>query len=391
MDGINFNCPDKKVLVLASANEEFNIVTRDYTWTSLAGKKLKVYSLRESFENAQRKGTYSDPFKFYVRWEKGGPEFGFLAKKVKFKGWAGSSFNIADHLISLGMKDVTMAAFMEDGPELIDLHMYCQEKGLKLIPLGASNTGRTFVFEDDSNSNSVVCMQKPAELDCGYNSQKLDQKWDIIISSSTPADKDVLRMEIHLFEKNPQAIKTVMPSLSLINSEDQEIRDLFEELIKLADVFQVNDTEASRYLKLGGDDGILLPIERRKLVLDLVHELRVPIVIVTMGREGAAVVATDSDALDKDRYFYQKALKEKNWSIKSTVGSGDAFHAGFMRIYMQAVNNSHGRCLRLAARIGSEIAIRNACVWGGNMSQDESKRLPEKGFQRIVDHYKDRE
>ena len=129
------------------------------------------------------------------------------------------------------------------------------------------------------------------------------------------------------------------------------------------------------------------PIERRKLVLRLVEDLEVPVVIVTMGEEGAAVVGMHLDVSnDRDKYIYQKAFRE-NWVIKTTVGSGDAFHSGFIRIYMQAVNNYHEKCLKLSARVGAELAIRNACVWGGNMSQDESKRLLEEDFCRIVEHY----
>ncbi len=388
MDKIDFSCPDKNVLVLASGNREYNLVTKDYSWSPLAGKKIKVYGLRESYGNRQRSGDINDPLKFYVRWKKGHSEQSFFAKKVKFQGWAGSSFNIADHLASLGAKNVTLAVFVKDGPELKDLHDYCKEKGISFIPLWASDTGRTFVFEDDMNADSVVCMQKPSEIDTTYNLDKLlSQKWDVIISSSTPDNEDILRMNIAIFEKNPNAIRSLMPSLSLINNEKEKIKKLFKKLIVLTEIFQVNDIEAGRYLNLN-EEGDNKPIERRELVLKLVGDLEIPVVIVTMGKEGAAVVGMHLDVPnDEDKYIYQKAFRE-NWVIKTTVGSGDAFHSGFMRIYMQAANNYHEKCLKLAARIGAELAIRNACVWGGNMSKDETKRLSKKDFQKIVEYCK---
>jgi sugar/nucleoside kinase (ribokinase family) len=388
MDNITFACPDKRVLVLASANREYNIVTRDYSWSFLAGKKVQVYGLRESYENRQRSGYPDDPLKFYVKWKRGDHhEQSFFAKRVKFQGWAGSSFNITDHLVSLGVKNITLAAFVKDGPELRDLHDYCKEKGIFFIPLWASDTGVTFVFEDDMNADSAVCMQKPSEIDPAYNLDRLlSQKWDVIISSSTPASKDILKMNISIFEQNERAIKSLMPSLSLINSNDGGVKKLFRKLIGLSDVFQVNDIEAGRYLNLD-IEAENKPIARRELVLKLVQDLEVSVVIVTMGKEGAAVVGTHLDVEnDEDRYIYQRAFRE-TWTIKTTVGSGDAFHSGFMRIYMQAIDNYHEKCLKLAAHMGAELAIRNACVWGGNMSQDETKKISPEEFMGIVNKY----
>jgi sugar/nucleoside kinase (ribokinase family) len=387
MNGIKFICPDNDVLVINSGNEECVMETLGYTWTALAGKKIRVFSLRESYENGDRKGGPEDPLKFYVQWRKGEKEQPFFAKDVNFNGWAGSSFNVADHLVALGVKNVSLAIFVKDGRDLKKFHDYCKEKGIKFIPLGASNTGRTYVFSDNSNNDSVVCMEKPAEIDCSHNREKLNKKWDVIISSSTPDDIDVLKMNIELFQQNPTAIKTLMPSLSLINSDDFRVKDLFHELIKLTDVFQVNDSEASKYLSLNKEEGNQKPIERRKLVLELVKQLKVPVVIVTMGKWGAAVIATRLDVPDDEKYIDHPALRKK-WKIHSTVGSGDAFHAGFVRIYMQAENNHHRPSLHLAVNIASEIAIRNAGVYGGNMSQDESKRLLPKEFMAIVEKYR---
>jgi sugar/nucleoside kinase (ribokinase family) len=378
---------EKQVLVLTNLNEEKVIITEDY-WGELAGKKMKVFSLRESYENHQRKGSPDDPLKFYVIWKEGEEEQIFFAKKVWFSGYAGSSFNVADHLASLGMTNVTLAAFVKDGPKLNDLHQYCKKVGMNFVPLLASNTATTFVFRGDDNADSVVCMEKPTKIYCDYNRSKLEEKWDVIISSSTPANIDVLKMVIELFKKNSKAIKTLIPSLALINSDDKKIKLLFRKLISLSDVFQVNDLEAGRYLDLNSTEFSQGPIHRKKLILSLVKELKVSTVIVTMGKDGAAVVVTGLDSSEK-KYIHQSAMK-KNWVVKSTVGSGDAFHAGFLSIFIRTKNNTHDICLALATRMGSEIAIRNACVWGGNMSQDHKKRLPMEGFMNLVHEYQEK-
>ena len=50
-----------RVLVLASLNREVNIVTKDLIWEGLFGKKLNVFSLRESVKNLS-----SEKQKFHV-------------------------------------------------------------------------------------------------------------------------------------------------------------------------------------------------------------------------------------------------------------------------------------------------------------------------------------
>lgn len=371
-----------RVLVLASLNREVNIVTDEYSWGEFYGKKFPVFSLRESFRNGLRSGWPQDPLKFYMIWQKGEEEETFFAKQVKFSGWAGSSFNIADHLVSLGMTDVTLSAFVDQGPELKDLHDYLISRNMKFIPLWASNTGKTFVFEDDHRSDSVVCMEKPATIDCTHNRNKLlEQKWDVIIASSVPANPEVLNMMIDIFKANTQSIKTLMPSLALIQNENLEVKNLLTELISMTTVFQVNDIEAGRYINLTKYESPQKPLYRRELVMNLAKELHVPVLVVTMGQWGSAVVV--SDGSQEFKSIHQDATKPK-WTIRSTVGSGDAFHAGFMRVYSQTNEKHQNDSLNLAAKIGSEIAIRNICVWGANMSQDESKKLSLEEFMGIV-------
>ncbi|MDD3284566.1 MAG: PfkB family carbohydrate kinase [Patescibacteria group bacterium] len=371
-----------KVLVLASLNREVNIVTDDYNWEGLFGKKLNVFSLRESVKNLS-----NEKQKFHVIWNEGENEEEIFAKHVKFNGWAGSSFNIADHLKSLGMIDVTLAAFVDQGPQLKDLHDYLSQRGIKFIPLWASNTGVTFVFEDEERkAESIVCMEKPAKIETSYNRNKLlEQSWDVIICSSTPENINVLNLMIEIFSNNPNAIKTLMPSLKLIQSEDRDIKKTFQELISMTTIFQVNDLEAGRYLSLLNPESPQKPLYRRKLVMDLVKQLYVPVLIVTMGEWGSAVVVSDHEK--EPRQIHQEALKPK-WSIKSTVGSGDAFHAGFVRVYAQAEEKHNDDSLDLATRMGSEMAIRNLCTWGANMSQDESKKMLPIEFLSIVRSYR---
>lgn len=374
MKGIQITC-NSKVLVLASANMEVNALTKDYNWGELLGKKINVHSLRPDRYN---------PKKFYAIWQKGEQEEEIVATDVRFSGWAGSSFNIADHLVNLGMSNVTLAAFVSENEQLNEFLDYLNLKGIKVIPLWASNNGITYVFEDENSetSESVVCMQKPAEIDTAVNKEKLmDEEWDVIVSSSTPAKVEVLSLLVDIFEKNPNAIKTLMPSLALIQSEDLEVQSLFHKLISLTTIFQVNDTEAGRYLNLSKKESFQKPINRRQLVIDLAKETQVQVLIVTMGESGSAVVTTDKS---NDPVTIEQSAIEPRWEKRSTVGSGDAFHAGFIRIYAQVLDKCSVDCLNLAAKVGSKIASNNLCVWGANMSQDNSKIISPEEFMEIA-------
>ena len=372
----------KRILVFSSINFEWDVLIRDLILSGLAGRKIKVFSLDVV---AGKNGETE----FHVIWETGGKPQIFYEKDLKFSGLAGSSFNIASHFSFLNM-EVTLAAFVRYGQD-DDIQERCKKLGIKFIPLWAAMNSKSFVLEDDY-ANPLVCMQKPWEVNVKFNRRKLMKNpWDVIISSSTQAHVDILKMNIELFKKNPEAIKALMPSLALINDQNEEIISLFKELISLTIIFQVNDSEAGRFLNPGSKESSK-PIRQKELVLKLVDKLKVPIAIVTMGGAGAAVVATEGSSELAQDYYHQDAL-EMDIPTRSKVGCGDAFLTGFMYIYIllslldESCNNRwiilHHPFLKFAAHFAAGLAKRNIAVYGGNMSEDTRYKISKEDILKV--------
>ena len=380
MKGISKYC-NSKVLVLASVNKEISMVLAPQQEQTIApGTKTKVFSLRQSSENPNRVGWPKDPYKYYIVWKKGEQECLVFAKEVRFDSFAGSSFNVVDHLSSLGMDNLSLAAFVDDGPLTKELSTYCQNKKIEFIPLWASNTGITFVMETEDNPDAALCMEKPAAIDTSINRDLIfSQDWDMIITTSVFDNQEFLDLILELFLKNPKAIKAVIPSLRLVMNSDPQIQRTFREILKLTIVFQVNHREAKEFV-----NSELSLFREFDVVKELVRLVNNPVTIVTKGKYGSALIVEKDGGTD---IVNQSALKPI-YGVKSTVGSGDAFLAGFLRIYCQAKQRLDNETLRLAGRIGSEVAMHNLGSYGGNLSLDLEKKLSPNQLMEIIQIFK---
>jgi len=213
MKGVSEHCK-QSVLVLASVNKEISMVLAPGQERNIfPGTKTKVFSLRQSSENPNRKGWPEDPYKYYIVWKKGEEEHSVFAKEIRFDNFAGSSFNVADHLSSLGMDNLSLAAFVDDGPITKELSIYCQNnKKIEFVPLWASNTGITFVMEIENNPDAALCMEKPAAIDLGCHSSGSGCKnilWftNYYSPSTAPADWNVIYP--HPYKSAQSAVKTL--------------------------------------------------------------------------------------------------------------------------------------------------------------------------------------
>jgi len=384
MKGVSEHCK-QSVLVLASVNKEISMVLAPGQERNIfPGTKTKVFSLRQSSENPNRKGWPEDPYKYYIVWKKGEEEHSVFAKEIRFDNFAGSSFNVADHLSSLGMDNLSLAAFVDDGPITKELSIYCQNnKKIEFVPLWASNTGITFVMEIENNPDAALCMEKPAAIDTTINRDRvISQDWDMIIATSIPDSQEFLDLILELFSKNSKAVRAIIPSLRLVMNSDPQIQRSFREILQLTTVFQVNHREAKEFV-----NSELSLFREFDVVGELVSLVNNPVTIVTKGKYGSALIVEKDGGTD---IVKQSALKPI-YGVKSTVGSGDAFLAGFLRIYCQAKHRLDNRTLRLAGRVGSEVAMRNLSSYGGNLSLDPDKKLSPKQLMEIIQTFKRQE
>jgi len=376
MKGIAKNC-QKKTLVLASVNKEISMVlSPEQEQTIVPGTKTKVFFLRQSSENSQRNCCPEDPYKYYIVWKKGEQEIPVFAKEILFDSFAGSSFNVIDHLASLGMTNLSLAAFVDDGELTSELSNYCQQIGVNFIPLFASNTGITFVMETEDNPDAALCMEKPAAIDTTVNRDRiLSKNWEMIIATSIPDNQEILDLILELFSENSKAIKAIIPSLRLVMSSDPQIQRSFREILHLTTVFQVNHREAKEFV-----NSELSLFKEFDAVKELVSLVNNPVTIVTKGKYGSALIVEKDGGTD---IVDQDALKPL-FGVQSTVGSGDAFLAGFLRIYCQAKYRLDNKTLKLAGRIASEIAMRNLSSYGGNLSLNPQKKLSPNQLMEII-------
>ncbi len=349
----------------------------------VSGDKVKVFSLRESSQNSNRIGWPEDPYKYYIVWKKGEQEFSVFAKKILFHSFAGSSFNVADHLSFLGMRDITLSVFVDNEPPTKELSDYCKAAGIGFIPLWASNTGVTFAMETENNPDPTLYMEKPSAIDCTINRERIiSQNWDVIVATSIPDNQEFLDLILELFSKNPKAVKAIIPSLRLIMNPDPQIQRSFREILKLTSVFQVNYREAKEFV-----NSELSLFREFDVVEELVNLVNNPVTIVTKGKYGSALIVEKDGGTD---IVNQSALKPI-YGVRSTVGAGDAFLAGFLRIYCQAKHRLDSETLRLSGRIGSEVAMRNLASYGGNLSLDPQKKLSPNQLMEIIQTFKRQE
>ena len=379
---------DKRILVLSSVNrEKFLVLKKDCSSDTydvisrMQDQKIKVFSLRESSENVDRKDGLR---KFYVVWQKGEEEKEVFAKEVLYDGFAGSSYNIAYQLVSLGATNVSLAAFVDDSSIVDALIEECDQMDIDFIPLYASNIGITYAMQTDGSYDPLLCMEKPGIIDCTINRHKLDGEWDAIIASSIPDDQEVLQLILDIFSRNEGAVKIVIPSLRLISNTDPQIIRLFMQILKKCSVLQVNHREATEFLKMSNMNFEIEKKNAEQLIWDCAKIVEIPVIIVTEGKYGAALVIESEDG---NQSIYQESVPSTR-KVANTTGSGDAFTGGFSRVFIQTYKKHSKTAISLAARIAAEVAMLVTGSYGGNLSQEPEKRLNIDEMMEIFESFK---
>ncbi len=118
-------------------------------------------------------------------------------------------------------------------------------------------------------------------------------------------------------------------------------RPLVETLLKEADVVKVNDEEldiVAGWLNVEG--------EERDQMQSLYQAYGLDILILTKGKRGAL-------CLDGTEFIIQDVYPVK---VKDTVGSGDAFFAGFLKQYLSGKPTAE--CLAFASATGAAVASK---------------------------------
>ncbi|MEY4903028.1 MAG: hypothetical protein RLZZ292_843 [Bacteroidota bacterium] len=219
--------------------------------------------------------------------------------------------------------------------------------------LEAKNCPTTYIQHDKKHATGVVQVTSNT---AGENSYEIVQpsSWDFIgYNKKTQAKIDEAQAIIFgtLVARTPVSAKTL---LNLLNTATLKVFDvnfrapfytqvLVEQLLQKANIVKMNDEELDIIASWHGfdtsDEAILLQTLKEKYALQSI--------IVTKGANGAM-------GLDENNHFH--TCKGFKVVVKNTVGSGDAFLAGFLKQYLGGEKMDNA--LRFACAMGAFVATQ---------------------------------
>ena len=250
----------------------------------------------------------------------------------------GAPMNVAYHLQKLGLQPALLSRVGND------------DYGKKLIAMLSANQLHTdYVQVDDQHETGLVHAHLEANNEVRY---------DIVF----PSAWDFIEMEARFAELIKAATYFVFGSLATRNKTSRDTlyallenaqtkvldinlraphyrQPLIEELLFKADILKLNEAELD--MIAGWHDASTNREQQIQLLQDRFH---IQTIIVTMGGDGA-MVATDGQV------YYNPGYKVQ---VADTIGSGDAFLAGFL--YQLYNKMPLQKALDFAAALGALIA-----------------------------------
>jgi fructokinase len=251
----------------------------------------------------------------------------------------GAPMNVAIHLKKFGV-DVAMVSRVGNDAQGDKLKTFMEQAGLSTQFIQVDDkldTSEVLVHFDENNSPSYeICM--PVAWD---NIQLTDSLMDLASDSGivvlgtlalrSKATRDAI---LPLLDKNG----LVLADINLRKPFDT--REIVEMVLHRADIVKLNDDEiqviAAWYNRNDKDE--------RSLMRWIAEHFNCQIVIVTRGENGAI-------ALREGKFVEQHGFKV---SVADTVGSGDAFLAGFTASLLQG--KSTEEALKIACATGALVA-----------------------------------
>jgi fructokinase len=252
----------------------------------------------------------------------------------------GAPMNVSYHLIKLGSIPalITKIGHDDNGKNLVNL-------------MSANGIATEYVDVDYDHPTGVVYAKLNHDLEVTYDFQT-PCAWDFIEWK----DEYVPLLESSDFfvygslaSRNKTSLDTLSQLLEIARTKVLDInlrpphfkRSLVEHLLGHADILKMNLTELE--LITGWFSNFQSISDRIQLVQDRFH---IQIVIVTMGGNGAVVS-------DNGKEFMHPGFKV---IVSDTIGSGDAFLAGFLSVMQQ--QESVQAALNYASAVGAYVATQ---------------------------------
>lgn len=252
------------------------------------------------------------------------------------KKLGGAPFNVAAHFALLGNESYILSSIGDDdlGSEICS-HIQDIPVNLDLLQISQSwPTGTVDVTLDNSGKPTYVIAEQVA-----WDHIKINPE---VIKSVSEANALIYgTLALRGFDNNAtldevaQHAKLKVLDLNLRGSYYSKDQVLI--LISRCDVLKLNDEELvliSQYFQKSEEETI-------KEILNFYGP---SLIVLTRGEDGAS-------AYEKDKSYFSPGIKVE---VVDTVGSGDAFLAGFLDSYLKG--NSIETCLEYGCKMGAFVA-----------------------------------
>ncbi|NHE55459.1 carbohydrate kinase family protein [Cyclobacterium plantarum] len=262
----------------------------------------------------------------------------------------GAPMNVALHLAHLGMDVKMISAIGEDklGKKLLS---FIRKFGLSedFIQINATYPTGTVNVDDRDKENIKYEIVKPAAWDYILWSEEMDKavrNADAFIFGTLGARNETSKATLEKLLETP-ALKVFDINLR----PPFYTADLLEYLLKKADILKLNEDELTLLA-----DFYDLPNKMEAALEKLTELFEFDMICITLGSKGAAIYQ-EGEIISHPGYPV---------AVKDTVGSGDAFLAGFVSKYLS--RESPEKILDFACALGALVATFS----GGTPQYNES-------------------
>lgn len=250
----------------------------------------------------------------------------------------GAPMNVAYHLNRFGIDALTASSIGNDekGENLVSFIKNCGMETSLIQVHPTLPTSEVKVWLDEKNNASFEICEPVAwdEITLTPELKKAAETCSAIVYGSLASRNEPTRNTLYsLLENNLLKIMDVNLRAPFKH------REVIEPLLKKSDIVKLNDSELTEIGKWYGFTG-----ELKDVALMLTNHFSLKALLITRGENGACIV--------KEGHYYE----HPGFVVKvtDTVGSGDAFLAGFLSAWFR--NKSIAEALNDACAIGALVA-----------------------------------
>ncbi|MEL6194979.1 MAG: carbohydrate kinase [Bacteroidota bacterium] len=269
----------------------------------------------------------------------------------KGKEAGGAPLNVAFHANNLGLSSSIISRVGEDvlGEELLS---FLLSKGISIDKVQRDKVKPTGLVgvELHPEKGPLYTIHEPAAWD------EIEIDGDLI-STVSEADTIVFGSLICRHKKSQSTLFTLLEK-SQLKVLDVNLRPpfysrtLLDSLLGYADIVKVNEEELKILSQEQGN-----PNDYKRQMGNLVENYNISSILLTRGKDGAVL-------LDHGKFYFQGAFPI---TVKDTIGSGDAFLAGYLKKTMEQCTPQES--LEFASATGALVACRE----GGTPSLTEEE------------------